>query len=236
MVSISSQELFKKEQRLRELQETQPDSPDLFLLLLDFCNDYVRVSKLNLPEHELEDICTDFAENIYFRIQSKGPLVKSNHPFVNYLHTLRKSVLYERYHTETYWSIAPYSWEQQQFMSNFCDPLSTVHTLALIETMTTIQSIPNMVENILNNSKYYDKSKEYLNAETSLLLSLLTKEYTPYNQTDVEVMYGRMLYQRLYTVLSETIKSTINAMEQGIGRDMEIFYYTDDNDNIGGQQ
>ena len=92
-----------------------------------------------------------------------------------------------------------------------------------MDTESTIRNIPEMVLKILDTSKYYEDTVEYLNARVSLLLSLLLKDYVPYNQSESEEMYGRMLYRRLYDKFADTIRDTMYRYDIKEFTNMELY-------------
>lgn len=208
------------------MQAENPSDPEFFLALLDFCEHYMRWQKWQFPEHLLEDLATSFAEGIFLRIQNKGPIdtTKSIKPFINYMNVCRKPVFYRYYNNDRRTiTVLKNSPEEDALLKNFCDT-EEFHTInRTLETESTIRNIPEMVLKILDTSKYYEDTVEYLNARVSLLLSLLLKDYVPYNQSESEEMYGRMLYRRLYDKFADTIRDTMYRYDIKEFTNMELY-------------
>lgn len=206
-----SDSIIQKEKVLCEMQDSNPSDPQFFMALLDFCEHYLNWQKLQFKEHIKEEIYTEFAEDLFLRINSKGPLNynNTNHPFIWYLNACKKSMLKKYYSSvgSSYVQVSPESTEEM--FVQFCEPTQLTDDLNRIELFDYINVIPSVVIDVLNESKYYCDTLEYFNTRTSLLCSLLVGEYTPYNQSITEQMYGRMLYQRLSDVIMESLKDSI---------------------------
>lgn len=222
---MTNKSIFEKEAELVRIQTEDPSNPRLFTLLLDFCEHYMRWKKWQLPEHTLEDYYTAFAEGIFMRIQKKGPLdsSRSKHPFINYMNVCRGPVFYHYYNDQEYLYVNTNTPEEDLLLSAFCNIEDMRVTLRDAEVESAIQALPNMVVEVLNSSKYYSDTPQYLNARTSLLLSLLKREYIPYNQDQGEEMYGRMLYRHLYDKFTADVKDSICHYIVKQFSDMDIY-------------
>lgn len=72
------------------------------------------------------------------------------------------------------------------------DPFSN----ATVETINLdyIDNLPDIIDKIMKNSKYYEFTKEYTNARLSIMLSLLNGKFTSYNLNESDKMYTNMIY------------------------------------------
>lgn len=196
--------LIKKEKAIKELQYNDPTNPELFTELLNFCEHFMRWKKWQFPQHFLEEIATDLAEQMFFRIQTKGPIDNLN----GYVQACRKycfRVYYQTYRTDI--TVVENSEEERRLLSSICDMTDGTDMFKQINCVNIIESIPNIINEILEHSKYFPDTKEYLNAKLSLCLSLSSNHFISYNQDEREKMYTNMLYRKLYDRLKKELES-----------------------------
>ena len=69
-----------------------------------------------------------------------------------------------------------------------------------------VKNLPNLVDRCLEASNFYPYTKEWLNAKTSLLLSLANNGYVSYGLDEADSRYCNMLYRALCDEISVELR------------------------------
>ena len=78
-----------------------------------------------------------------------------------------------------------------------------------IANLDYIDNLPDVIDKIMENSKYYEFTKDYMNARLSIMISLMAGRFIPYNLSESEKMYTNMIY----TMMKDKLISELNISD-----------------------
>lgn len=202
--------LVEYEAELKKMIEKDRSDPKVYIAIYELIYRWLLREKHMLDRQKVADISCDMAEDLYMKICS-GENITS---WIGYIKKLFIS----------YWKKWQFANVKAKIIDipNFSFELALVQmyagstlyddSIAMIVNSDVLRSIPKMLETVLDNSRYYKDTPEYLNAHISLLLSIRLGSYVSFRQTEENSKYTRLLYRvfldKLASELAPSVENT----------------------------
>ena len=112
------------------------------------------------------------------------------------------------------------NYELRNALITMCTDTGTQEQYRNLNTSLYIDSIPNIIDNIMENCTHYEMdTKEYMNGKLSVILSILYGKLIDYCVDDRNKDYNRMITMRV----KERLIKELSEFDEGEFTDLSVF-------------
>lgn len=214
--------------------DADKNDPEIYNLMYDLCHKYYMRNKFLSCKEEASEVAGLMAHDMYMKlfdptspqISSYCGFIKSNYLF--YIRVWRKRFKMEIIDTNGKNGLA-------DTIVRMCSA-SSIDNQAYNNIFISdfVKNLPNLVDRCLEASNFYPYTKEWLNAKTSLLLSLANNGYVSYGLDEADSRYCNMLYRALCDEISVELRYEQDYSSFNILKLFALEDFSDQVEEIGG--
>lgn len=206
----NKQRLTVIENEIKQMISEDKTNPEIYNKIFELVYKYFLRNKIVKDYGTAKEIATTMAEDLYLRLfDPNKPQISSWLGFISL-----------DYHTYLRW----YRKETDTVIDTKGDvdfSNSVIHMFAGsqidnsdiedIYSLDYMESLPKIIEDVMDSSRIPKYSKEYLNTRLTLLLSILYDRFIPFRLSVEDTNYARMLYRMLCDKLMVELHPTVSS-------------------------
>jgi len=217
------------EKELKVLVEKDVKNPEVFNKILELCYTYLMRRKIVATSDDALDVATIMAEDLYMRVYKGKTHINS---WIGYISKSYHSGIRqwrENFSTEIIETNDNY--ELGNAIMQMCYSMPTSEDYKIIADFSFLEQIPETVDSVMKDSKYYEYTKSYLNTKLTLLISLNKGKFLKYNLDSSESNYARLLFAVVKNKICENIRINNSSDTMGNLSFLQLFALSD-NDSL----
>jgi len=211
------------ESELKRLVAEDVKNPEIYNKIFELSKSFIIRGKYVSNFTNVVDIATIIAEELYLKIYNGGKIDY----WVAYIGKTMPA--YIRIWKKLYGSEI-IDTEDNFEMSNaiLSMSFSNNNNYSSVTDYDFINYLPNIINNVLNEIKYYKDTKPYLNIRLSLLLSFIKGDFVSYNLSDIESSYARFVFSVVKEIIKDNLREN-NVIDNDLGELSILQLYTLEN-------
>jgi len=201
------------ESELKQLIEENINNEIIFTKIYELSKKYLQITK-KVKYAIIDEISSIIAEDLYMKIL-KGDKIEFWISYISKYYYSALNSYIKMFSPEIIDTNNNYDLHEAIIKMCNSNPESEIDYFC---DSSFLNYIPNIINNILDNSRYNKEEIDYLNAKMSLLLSLTFNKCVYFKIKNPEKMYINYLYSLLKNALYKYIKenSSSEALEQNL--------------------
>lgn len=185
--------LIDIENQIKKMISEDINNPDIYTAIFDLVYKWFLRNKI-MPDYDrAREVATLMAEDLWFRLfdDTQAPISS----WIGYISKSYRKYLNQWLKENNGLIDVKTDDFEVALVSMYASSTLYDDTFSKIYSADCLRAMPKLVDQVLEDSIFYPDTKEWLNAKTTLLLSVLKERFISYNQTEEDAMYTRILYR-----------------------------------------
>lgn len=187
----------------RLIEENGVEDERIYTKIFELSYFFLRRNKLMSTPKEAEDVAYTIAEELYLKIYNGGEIYswigyinRSYQAFIRVINNMNRSEIID----------TSSDYELREAIVSMSTSNNNNESQRRTLDKIYFESLPLVIDNVMNRSIYDKYTSNYLNSKLSILLSLQSGNFISYNQEEIkDEMYTRMLYVKVKDKIVEAV-------------------------------
>lgn len=192
------------------LEERNIEDPDIYQSIYDLCLEYLVRNKKLQHYSDAEEVAMIMSEELYIKVLKGGSIVswigyifKSYQAFIRIWRRMNSSQIID----------VSFNNDLKDAIILMSSSINNTIEYQKVIDKAYLESIPEIIDNVVKKSRYIINTREYINARLSILLSLLYGRYISYGQCEEDKMYTNILLSIVKARVVESVSIPSNDYE-----------------------
>lgn len=210
------------EKDIKKMLEEDFNNPDVYPLILELSHLWLMRNKILFNSEDAYEVAVLMSEDLYLKREK----------VISWIGYISKS--YRRY-VDEWLKVQP-----QIVDASENEPIEKLiiqmsagsaldnNDISEIYTADYLRTLPKVVDGLLEDSKFYRDTREFLNSKITLMLSLKNGKFTRFGLSEIDANYVKVLYR----ILMDRIKIDLHLNEE-VQQGYSLFLGEEDEDLDG---